>query len=188
MNKKIQKLIFQGIGLALVIGLAIYLGHIARESEEIRQAVSSYGYAGVLVVAMISGFNLVVPVPAASFMPLFLESGLHYWTTLAIITAGMTIADTVAYFLGNMGRTAVSESTENKFLNKLKKIHNDHKYAPLIILFFFAAFAPLPNEVLLIPFGFLGYKLRHVLPIVFLGNAVFNMLYTKGLTSILDLI
>lgn len=183
-NKKILKIIIQCVSLFLIIGFALYFGHLARENESIQNIIGSYGYIGIFVVSVISGFNFIVPIPAASFLPLFLESGLNYWTTIAIMSAGMTLADSFAYFLGNLGTKMVSTPFAKKLENKIKIIHEKYNWAPLIILFLFAAVAPLPNEVLLIPFAFLNYRFVYLIPIIFSGNVVFNFLFSKGIINI----
>ncbi len=187
-NKKILKLIFQGVSLIVVIGVAFYFADLARGNENIQKIIAGYGYIGIFIVSMISGFNVVVPIPAISFLPLFLESGLSFSITIAIISLGMTTADTIVYLLGNLGKKMVSGSYMEKLQSKIKIVHEKYNWAPLVILFVFASVAPLPNEVLLVPFAFLNYRLIHILPIVFAGNVVFNLLYSKGIVNIFNLL
>ncbi len=186
-NKKILKLIFQGISLIMVIGVAFYFADLARGNENIQRLIVEYGYGGIFVVSLISGFNFIVPIPAISFLPLFIESGLKFYTIIAIISLGMTAADTIAYFLGNLGKKMTSRSFAKRMEEKIKIIHEKYNWAPLVILFLFAAVMPLPNELLLVPFAFLNYRFIYVLPILFAGNVVFNVLYSKGILNIFSL-
>lgn len=184
---KILKPIFQGLFLLLFIGAAFYFAHLAKGNEAIRAVVASYGYVGIFVVSVISGFNLVVPIPAISFLPLFLQSGLDFWPTILIITIGMTLADTVAYLLGDLGRKFMPTNLSKKLERYIKIIHEKYNWAPLVLLFFFAAVVPLPNELLLLPFAFLNYRLIHIFPVVFAGNLVLNILYSQGIINIFGL-
>ncbi len=177
----------QGIFVLAVIALAFYFAHFARESESIKNIIGTYGYIGIFTISLISGFNFVVPIPAISFLPLFLESGLSYWTTIVIISVGMTVADSFAYFLGNLGTQMVRGATAKKLEVKIKLIHEKYNWAPFIILFLFAAVAPLPNEVLLVPFAFLNYRFIYLIPILFAGNFVFNFLFSKGILNIFNI-
>ncbi len=186
-NKKIFKIVIQGLSLIAVIGIALYFAHLARGNENIKELVGDYGYIGIFVVSLISGFNFVVPIPAISFLPLFLESGLNYWTTIVIISLGMTVADSFAYFLGNLGTKIVSSTFSEKLEKRIRIIHEKYSWAPLVILFLFAAVMPLPNEVLLIPFAFLNYRFIYIIPIVFAGNFVFNFLFSKGIINIFNI-
>jgi membrane protein YqaA with SNARE-associated domain len=186
-SKKIIKLILQAVLLIAVIGIAFYFADLARGNGNIQRVVASYGYIGIFIVSLISGFNFVVPIPAISFLPLFLESGLHFSTTIVIISLGMTTADAIAYLLGNLGKKMVPGGFGKKFEEFVSQMHKKYMWAPLLILFLFASVAPLPNEVLLVPFAFLNYRLIHILPVVFVGNIVFNLLYSQGIISIFNI-
>lgn len=186
-NKNFFKIILQSLSVMLIIAIVLYFGHLARDNDSIKNIIANYGHIGIFTVSLISGFNFVVPIPAVSFLPLFLESGLDYWDTVIIISLGMTLADSFAYFLGNLGTKMVSNSFIKKIENKIKVIHEKYNWAPLIILFLFAAVAPLPNEVLLVPFAFLNYRFIYLIPIIFVGNFCFNLLFSQGIINIFNI-
>lgn len=185
--KKYHKILLQVLFLVGIIALAFYLAELSKETESIRNIVANFGYPGVFVIALISGFNLVIPIPAIAFIPLIIESGLRFWPALFFIVIGMTIADMAAYYLGRIGHNITSISADNKILVKLGRLRERYKYAPMLLLLLFAAFAPLPNEIILIPFGFMGYKLLQVFPIILIGNLIFNIIYSSALISIFEM-
>src|SRR3989344_5661808 len=127
----------------VIIVLAFYLGQLAKDNEFVREIIHKYGYIGVFCIAIVSGFNLAIPIPAISFLPLFLESGLNPWLIVLIIAIGVTIADMVSFFLGKAGRHMVGE---HRIVNRLEKLQKKNPHLPILILFLFAAFAPMPNE------------------------------------------
>ena len=166
----------------LVIGLVIFvvwLGLLAKENVFIQDAVLHYGYGGIFFLSIVSGFNIVAPVPLVAFFPLFVASGLNQWITVLVVVVGTTIADVVSYVVGKVGRRLVSSRMEQT-IARLEKLKNRVHYLPPLILFLFASFVPFPNEILIIPMAFLGYRLRHLLLPVLLGNAVFNTLAMIG--------
>lgn len=173
-------------GLTLIVYGALYLGQLARDNVFIQEAVRRFGYLGIFTVSLVSGFNLVVPVPAISFLPLFLESGLSAILTVLIIIIGMTVADLIAYYLGRAGRHLVIP--KQPLVLNLEKLKERYYWTPVIILVFYAAFVPLPNEVLVIPLGFLGYQLKHLLLPLLAGNAVFNVLSAVGVVGLFSLL
>ena len=185
-KKKLQTVLVRAILLIAVVALIFYLADWTKESDTARRLVSSYGYTGIFVVAFISGFNLLIPVPAAAFLPLFLEAGLRFWPTIAVIVAGVTLADSIAFFIGKVGHELISRSTEGKIFSKLEEARSRYHWAPLAILFAFASLAPLPNETLLVPMGFFGYRFFHILPVVLAGNFVFNAIYATGAVSLFE--
>jgi len=175
--------------IIVIMVIAFKVAFVARDSEVLRQFVLSFGYVGILVIAFISGLNLIVPIPAVAFMPLFIESGFSFWITLGVITVGMTIADSVAYWLGREGRSIVSEAQrKGRLITYFDKLLKKGDKMPMIVLLLYAAFAPLPNEVLVIPMGFVGYRLSHIFPIVLIGNAIFNILFAFGVVSLFNLL
>ncbi len=176
--------------LIAVVALAFYLATVASNSEVLRTMIAEYGYVGIFVLALLSGFNIVVPIPVVSFMPLFLESGLSFWITIALISLGMSCADALSFILARAGKRIASESEfAEKILTRFQGLEKSYYRYPLAVLFIFASVAPFPNEVLLIPAAFfLGYRLRELLPIILAGNLVFNILFAKGLLNLFNLL
>lgn len=172
--------------LGVVLVFAFYLASLAHENETIRAVVASYGYVGLLAVAFLSGFNLAVPVPAVAFLPLFLQSGLSFWPSIILIAVGTSLADVVAYFIGRAGRHAVHHFSHDGFVARLEHVRHRYPALPVVLLFCFVSFVPLPNEILVTPLGFLGYRIRRLLPVIFIGNMVFNLLYAAGIMTLFE--
>ena len=181
------KIIFRIAILLGVIGAAFYLARMASGNEVIQELVASYGYVGIFFIALLSGFNIVVPIPAASFTPLFIESGLSFFPTVLIIALGMTAADGLTFYLARAGKGIISESWGEKFFDKFWSLPEKYYRYPLAVLFIFAASIPLPNELLLIPMAFFfRYGLKELIPVVLAGNLIFNILFAKGLLNIFE--
>lgn len=188
-RKKVLRLLMQGIGLMVVLTAAYWLARLVHSSEAVRMAVASYGYVGIFIVSFISGLNLVVPVPAVAFLPVFLEAGFSFFSSAAVMAAGMTIADAVAYSFGSFGRKAyVAAKGNSRAIRRIEGFRRHHKHGPLAALFLYSSLAPLPNEVMVIPMGVLGYRLRNIMPIVFVGNIIFNYLYASGIVRLFELV
>ncbi|MEK7612245.1 MAG: hypothetical protein AAB407_02805 [Patescibacteria group bacterium] len=163
------------LGIALLV-LILWLGYFAGQNEFIREEVARFGYGGVFIASIIAGFNFIAPVPAISFLPLFIESGLQFWPTILIIIAGTVLADSVAYFVGDAARKVALDAPKRKIYAFLERFKT-RPWIMFTILFFFAALVPLPNELIIVPMGFLGYRLLSIFPILIAGNAVFNLAY-----------
>lgn len=187
-NSKHYKLLLQATFIVTVIALALWAAQFAQENTAVQTFVSSYGYIAIFLVSIVSGFNLIVPIPAVSFLPLFLESGLNLWVVLSIMTVGVTLADSIAYLIGKSGRYIATMKNYSKYFAKLDALRTRYRRAPLFILFVFASIAPLPNEVLVIPMGFMGYRLREIILPVLLGNGVFNIITAFGIMSLFQIL
>lgn len=185
---KYWKLLFQIVFIGAVIALAFWAAQFAQENTAVQSFVSSYGYLAIFLASIISGFNLVVPIPAVSFLPLFLESGLNLWVILFTMTIGITLADIVAFLVGKSGRQIATIKKHSKLFIKIDALRARYRSAPLFALFVFASIAPLPNEILVLPMGFMGYRLREIILPVLLGNGVFNTVTAFGIISLFQVL
>jgi membrane protein DedA with SNARE-associated domain len=174
-------------GYGLLLGgafvLTLILARLVEQSEIAHQLVQSFGYAGVLIIAIIAGLNALVPIPAATFVPVFLAGDLTMPLIIATLAAGTVIADIASYFLGRFGRDTVSERYP-RTCARFRDLHEKHtRWLPYAV-FAFAAFVPFPNEAFLVPFGVLGVSLwRFIVPVI-LGAIVYQTLAAYGVENI----
>lgn len=181
---KHAKVIIQAIGLALIILVALYINSLNIQDISIPEHAKRFGYVGLLVVSMISGFNIIIPIPVIAFLPALVSIGFHHWVTVGIISLGMTLGDCIGFFIGKLSRDAIDVSKKNKWYSYITVIKKKYPRVPLIILFFYAAVAPAPNELLVIPMAFLGYRFPHMVLLLLAGNLAFNILVSFGVTII----
>lgn len=174
-------------GLIVIFFIAYLLANLVQENETIKSIIFDFGYIGVFIVSLISGLNLIVPIPVVSFVPAFVGAGLNIWIIIFFIVIGTGIADSASYFIGKIGRE-FSKSVKQKTLFKyLTNMRDKYYWSPIIILFLFATFVPLPNELLLIPLGFMGYKLKHLIIPYIAGNIIFTTLTSFGVINIFNI-
>lgn len=174
--------------LALVLIAALWVATSIGDYESIRTIIASWGYPALFLVAVVSGFSLVAPVPAVAFVPLVVAAGLNFWIAIIIVIVGMTIGDGFGIFLGSTGRSALEEWISIRWIDRIERFIGKWKLKPEILAFFYAAFVPLPNELLFVPLAFLKKKVSHLLLAAFLGNAVFNMIAAGILVGIVELV
>ena len=183
-----KRVLIYGAVVIFAFSLLLFLARSVSQNSYLKEFVSGYGYFGVFLVSVLSGFNLIIPVPAASFVPLFVEAGLSLWVTIFIIALGTTVADILAYSIGIIGRHVTSELPQSKVVARLDKMRERWQWGPIVALFLFVVFIPFPNEIILIPLGFMGYHLRLILPVVFFGSAIFNIAAAFGALGLFNLL
>ena len=183
-----SKIILQGAVLVAIVAFAFYLAGVASDNALIQEIVSGYGYVGIFIIALISGFNLLVPIPAVAFLPLFLESGLLFWPAIMFITLGVTCADVLSYTLARAGKKIVSQSFGEKIFNKFHELGSRYPRSPLALLLLYACVVPLPNELILVPLVLFGYSLKRIIPIILFGNLIHQLLYAKGVLGIFNIL
>ncbi|MDO8574511.1 MAG: hypothetical protein Q7R86_02700, partial [bacterium] len=81
---------------------------------------------------------------------------------------GMTLADGIAYVVGRTGRQFLHPRA--KLLSVLNKMRDRYYWSPLVV-----------------PLGFMRYRLRHMFLPMFAGNLVFNILSSIGVMKLFDL-
>ena len=187
-SKKQQRIaLIQGLIILAVAILAIVLASNITEDGVVQSFVLKYGYWGLLLVAFVSGFNVFVPIPVITLAPILVAAGLHLPTIILVMTIGMTCGDTVGFLLGRAGRGAMKEKHIPEIVSFLEKLSDRHKNGVVVFYFFYSAFAPLPNEVAVVPGAFINIAWYKILIPVFFGNLVFNSLIGTGLLSIANL-
>jgi membrane protein YqaA with SNARE-associated domain len=86
---------------------------------------------------------------------------------------GLTVGDSLFYYLGFRGRSIKSKWIGKKVHAFGKWLENKPKFIVLIIAFIYISIIPLPNDLLLISAGFAGYSYRLIIFAVLLGNIFF---------------
>lgn len=173
--------------LAVIIAAVVWANVYAADHDLVREATRRFGYPGILIVAALSGFNLVVPIPVVAFFPFFVDVGLDPLATVLTIAVGMTIGDLLGYLVGRTARNVVRPA-EDGLVRRLERLGARHPRLPLLVMFLYAAFAPLPNEIVVIPLAFLRYPVAGILAAVLAGNLIFNTLAALGVIRIFELL
>tara|TARA_B100000508_G_scaffold20642_1_gene14066 strand:- start:1485 stop:2006 length:522 start_codon:yes stop_codon:yes gene_type:complete len=152
------------------IGVFFVSGSLS-QNEQVAQAVQEFGYVGVVIIAVVAGLNLVVPIPAATFTPIFTAAGLAVPFIVIALAVGTLIADFTGYLIGNLSKSLVEKKYPKmqKFFTELKQ-NRSKLIVPVIFLY--AAFAPFPNEALLVPLGLAGIRFSTIIVPLILGNLI----------------
>lgn len=179
MTKKHQRF-FQLLLLLLFVLGAFWLNSLDVSGEMFEEGAARYGYLGVLIGAMLSGFNILVPIPIVAFFPFFLEIGLDTYLLVAVISIGMTVGDACGFVIGKSSRSIV-DLKEGKITTFLLKTQKKHPAWIWFVYFLYAGFAPAPNEIIVMPGAYMGLRFREVIVPVFFGNVIFNALVAFGL-------
>lgn len=180
-----RKYALQFISILFLFFLLSLFASLLTDTEEVILLADTWGYLGVFIVAFVSGFNVIIPVPAIALLPLFTSAGLSKVGTILLISFGMTCGDFLGFLIGNTGNKLADSSKHRKRLVRLEKLREKNEWWPLIFLGCYASVAPVPNELVVIPIAFMGYPLRYVLPTVLIGNTIFNFLLAYGVFELL---
>ena len=175
-DKRIFKIVPFFITLFLVLFFVYQLGF--GEETFIEMFINQYRYFAAFVLAFLSGFLFAFPIPASVWINYYTSAGLAYVPLIIILTIGQTLVDFISLLVASFLENIV-EDKYKKFITFVDRFKKRARNIPLLIFFLWVIFAPLPNEVLGYVMVFLGYKLRVLMPIIFVGNIFFNLIITK---------
>ncbi len=180
--------IIQLLAAGAIIAASFYFSRLIQANAFAHDIIASFGHISILMTGFVAGLNLLVPVPAISFLPVFLAAGFPQWEIILLIAVGATLADGAAYVIGRAGRAVIETKTEKKIAQWVGRVQEEYAWAVYPLVFLFAAFAPLPNEVIIIPLAFLGYRFLPICALALAGNLVFNTLAALGVMGILNVL
>ena len=178
--------ILEVLGIILLITAALvgsfFLADYVQSNGTARQLVEHFGYLGIFLVALLIGLNLFLPVPAATFTPIFVSAGLPIPGIIVTLVLGALVADTIGYLIGLGGRH-ITRHTSPALQKKMQSFAERHHTLLLPFVFLYSAFSPFPNEVIIIPLAIMGIRFRVLFLPLLLGTILYEGLLAYGATS-----
>ena len=185
MNKESRKAVIKIVVVAALLAVSFFAAVKLQTNPDLASAIIRFGYVGVFFISVVSGFNLIVPIPAVAFLPALLGAGMDPYILVVVITLGMTVADSGAYFIGQAARTFTLSKHQSRIKDRIERIRRRYPRLPLFLLAVYASFVPLPNELFVVPLALLGYRPVPVILAVLIGNTIFNILAVLATLAIL---
>jgi membrane protein YqaA with SNARE-associated domain len=185
-NRILHFIMLVGI-VALLFSTSFLLTQHVTSDESAQLLVQQFGYTGILLISFITGLSMISPVPAATFTPIFTAGGINIITIIALAVVGTMLANFISYIIGRLGHD-FTNTHYPKIQKRIIKIYTERKDLLPYLVFGFAAFIPLPDEIYLIPLGIIGVKIRDFIIPLFLGTAFFQTITAFGFNNIFQLI
>ena len=130
---------------------------------------ATYGYLGAFLISIIGNFTIIFPIPYSMAIFFLGASGVVNPLVLGIVSGiGAQIGEVSAYVLG---RGVSKVELEKKYGSRFKKINQMIEKHGLWAIFIFAA-TPLPDDMVLVPAGIIGYDFKKTMIAGFLGKIV----------------
>ncbi|MFM2423864.1 MAG: hypothetical protein RLZZ70_251 [Candidatus Parcubacteria bacterium] len=182
--------ILSGVVLLLILTTvaltAFFLAEYTLNNPAMQAWIVSFGYIGITLFATVTGLNVIVPIPAVAFTPVFTAAGLMLPGIIIALTLGTLLADFIGYIFGRVSRTTIAAKYP-KLLARLEHLHANHRHWIVPVTFLYAAFAPIPNEALVIPLALLGVSWRSLLLPLLFGNLINQAIYAYSFQNIFRL-
>lgn len=161
-----------------LIGWSVLLLYISPQ-----EIVDQLGADNSLLVAfLVSTFGGLSSFTSASYYAMlttFSSGGVD--TILLGISAGtgLTISDSLVYYLGTRGHDILSENLQKKADKLSAWINEQHEHIVQIFAYVYTGLTPLPNDLLTGSLGLAEYSYRRLLPALLLGNITLSILIAE---------
>lgn len=165
---------------------AFFLAETINDNETIRDFVQKLGLFGAIFIGIIGGLNAFVPIPPATFAPLFLEAGMSELLIITGFTIGTYVADSVGFLLGWLG-SSYANTHYPDMAKRLESFMTKHQHYIPFIIFTFIALAPLPNETILIPLAIMGYQYKKLIIPLIVGNFLHHTIMVYGYAELFSI-
>jgi membrane protein DedA with SNARE-associated domain len=173
--------------IALLLVVSFLLAQTISQNELAARLVADFSYVGVVILGVIAGINTFIPLPAATFVPVFVSAGLYLPFIIAALVLGTLIADFTSYILGHLSRDVIQRKHPRIF-NYVNTLNQTHHGLILPLVFIYSALIPFPNEAIIIPLGMSGVRFSHLVAPLLLGNIVHQTLLAYGVTNIFSIL
>jgi len=131
-------------------------------------------YLIVFLTCLFGGISIFFPFPYYLIVFTLGAGGLNPFLIGLFAGIGLAVGDTTSYLLGHTGRIILPKSSKRISEKIHKKIALYPEWLKYFLFFIWGALVPLPNDLLLIPMGAIGYSYKKVVIPLVLGSIVFN--------------
>ncbi len=137
--------------------------------------VKDWGYLGVFMVSMVSSASIILPVP---YFVLVFAAGAVLNPFFVGIAGGLgsAIGELTGYAVGFGGKQALNKK-HKKLLERTEAWAEKHGFFAVMILF---AATPLPDDIVGILGGALGYSIRKFFIASLIGKLILNIALAFG--------
>lgn len=139
------------------------------------------GYGSAFIAGFLGGVSTFTSVPYALVVVTLGAAGLNPYGVGLLAAIGLFLGDTTSYVLGYYGHHVVPTGLQIE-LQRFREWMLRRKRAWMIpiFIFFYGAFFPLSNDVVIISFGLARYPFWRIMIPLGLGSIVFNTLLALG--------
>lgn len=135
------------------------------------------GYVVMFLVALFGGLSTFTSVSYFASVLTLASAGLNPVGLALCSSAGVSIGDAIFYFIGYLGLRHVVAGWVSRFIERTSRwLEKKPRVFVFAAVYCYAAFTPLPNDILAVALGAMRQPLWLVLPALVLGNFTLTLL------------
>lgn len=162
------------IAILLIIEVAAisYLLYTVGADRMVEYIGVENGYLIMFVVALLGGLSTFTSVTYFVTVFTLAAAGLNPLGLALASSVGISIGDFIFYYIGYYGLRKVVSGRIGRGIARLSRwLETQSQFMVALFVYMYAAFTPLPNDVLAMLLGSAKQPLRLMLPALVLGNA-----------------
>lgn len=168
-----RRLIGLGVFVTLLIAWSFFL-YLAGPTYLVEAIGVRNGYLLGFLVAAIGGVSTATSISYYSVVAALAAGGLNPYALGVVMGTGVSIGDTIFFYLGKTGRHSLPHKLQYHVDRTLEWAYEQDLRLVRVLVFVWAAFMPLPNDILTVPAGISRFRPRDILPFLLAGNIVFT--------------
>lgn len=161
------------LSVVLFIGFSLIFFVVFKPDEIIETIGGRNAYASLFFIAIAGGFTTFNVIPYHLVLITLAAGGLNPLLLGILAASGVTLGDSVSYFVGRQGRVLLSEGA-TKWFDRITHFSKRRPRVMMFLFFLYSTFAPSSNDLLTIPAGIARIPFWRVMIPLLLGNIIFD--------------
>lgn len=163
-----------GIYLWLVTSMPFMRDLLDRLWEWLISLGSTQGYIGGFVASFLANFSIIIPIPYTVIIVLIAATDINPLLLGIIAGIGAGLGESSSYVLGYFGQS-LTKDIYKRNLKVLQRLIAQKRWYVYIVLFLIGA-TPVPDDIFIVPLGFLRFGFVQMLIPVALGKMIITII------------
>lgn len=168
---KLSYLLFCAAVIAFILSSLLF--YYVGPKSIIQDLGITNSYAIGFVMGILGGSSIFFSAILYVLVFVIVKGGLDPILLGIIVGFGITIGDSLFYFLGSHGRKIAQGKFKVRLDNFEIWLGKQSLISVIVIVFVYVAFTPFPNSLMMISTGLANYRYRLIFPITLVGNIFF---------------
>ncbi|MBP9686416.1 MAG: VTT domain-containing protein [Candidatus Doudnabacteria bacterium] len=161
------------LSIVLFLGFSLVFFVVFKPGQLVELLGGRNAYLSLFFIAIAGGFTTFNIIPYHLVLITLAAGGLHPVLLGLLAASGVTIGDSVSYFVGRQGRVLLSEGAR-KWFDRITRLSERRPRLMIFLFFLYSTFAPSSNDLLTIPAGIARIPFWQVMIPLLLGNIIFD--------------
>jgi membrane protein YqaA with SNARE-associated domain len=176
-----RRLVIVLLIISFLVGWSVVLYFIG--PREIVDMIGAKGYLAMFLVSLFGGMSSIGGPAYVATIVTLAAGGLNPFLLGAASGAGITIGDTIYYYLGRRGSSLIHSNKAAEWLEKFSNwLLGLPRWLAATGIYIYTGFTPLPNDILTISIGLARFPYVPAIIALTLGNFTLTTLIALGST------